>query len=180
MNLLFYKQKSHSDFRDKFPEFQQVVDDASFFAIDTEFTGLAYDNSITPYDSPAEFYKKTKEASSGYIVVQFGITAFRVCPENANKFKYRTYNFYVYPRGRRQRFQCQGESFQFLASHNFDFNKLFRDGISCCDMVEATKLKTQFALKYGEQSGAVDPLPQHDEDQISVPEEEREALDKIR
>lgn len=165
------------------PELQQVVNDANFFAIDSEFTGLSFDNNITHYDSPSEFYTKTKDTSTGYIVIQFGITAFRVCPNAPEKFKYRSYNFYVYPRGRRQRFQCQGESFDFLASHNFDFNKLFRDGISCCDMTESAKLKANFIQKYGEQA---DPLPtpcdneQPGGDQISVPDEEREALNNIR
>lgn len=87
---------------------------------------------------------QTKE----FIVIQFGLTAFFVqkgTGENdvdvPSPIKYKTFNFYLYPRSETQRFACQGGSMSFLASQNFDFNKLFMDGISFCDLEEASNLR---------------------------------------
>lgn len=97
--------------------------------------------------------------------------------DDPDKFKYRSYNFFVYPRGKRQKFLCQGESLRFLSSQNFDFNKLFRDGISCCPQDEATKLRVSFDEKNAKRELYDKP---DEEANIEVPEEERESLKHIR
>lgn len=164
------------DFQEKLPELEQAVKDASFFSIDAEFTGLWSENNITQFDTPAEYYKKTAEYTKGYIIIQFGITAFRASQDDPHTFKYRSYNFFVYPRGRRQKFLCQGESMRFLSSQNFDFNKLFRDGISCCPLVEANKLRESFDEKNAKRELYDKPEEQVD---IEVPEEEKESLKHV-
>ena len=52
-----------------------------------------------------------------------------------DQFTNRAFNFYVWPRPFSRSapdpwFGCQTSSIDFLVSQNFDFNKLFRDGIS--------------------------------------------------
>jgi hypothetical protein len=42
------------------------------------------------------------------------------------------YNFYIAPvtdEGLNKRFYCQSSTFEFLMKHNFDFNKLFYEGL---------------------------------------------------
>lgn len=123
------------------------MDKAAFFAIDAEFTGICHEKNITNFDTLPEFYKKTVATIDGFITIQIGLTAFRLNPNDRTKFIYKSYNFYVVPQAQCQRFKCQGSSMQFLAEHNFDFNKLFRYGISYCDRAEASTLKDKLNEK---------------------------------
>lgn len=65
----------------------------------------------------------------------------------------------------------------FLGSNNFDFNKLFREGISYCDESEAKRLREQFGekLKLKEISHKNQVV-----EQVVVPSEEQEALDELK
>lgn len=116
---------------------------------------------------------------SGYIAIQFGLTAFRAKEENSQNFTYRSYNFYVFPRLRKQRFECQGDSMAFLGSNNFDFNTLFREGISYCDEDEAKRLREQFneKVKLMESSDYKNNV---DEQVVAVPIEEQVLIDRMR
>lgn len=97
---------------------------------------------------------------------------------------YRSYNFYVYPQGRDQSFRCTGPSLQFLAEQNFDFNKLFREGISCCTQEVADQLRKQYEEKqrYREEStdGGGGGGGNSNMDEVPVPVEELANLDEIR
>lgn len=60
-------------------EFDEVIDEATFFSIDSEFTGL-FSERTPPFMTPNEFYKKLHAGTDDYIIVQLGLTAFRVDP----------------------------------------------------------------------------------------------------
>uniref|UniRef100_A0A182JQ87 Poly(A)-specific ribonuclease RNA-binding domain-containing protein n=1 Tax=Anopheles christyi TaxID=43041 RepID=A0A182JQ87_9DIPT len=115
--------------------------------MDCEFTGLASDRTIFPFDTPEEVYLKMVENSPQYIIVQFGLCAFRVEPpgeeeEDAQpRVSYKCYNFYCYPKGRTNVFSCQGESMRFLADNGFDFNRLFREGLSYANEAEEQRYR---------------------------------------
>lgn len=66
----------------------------------------------------------------------------------------------------------------FLGSVNFDFNKLFREGISYCDEHEAKKLREKFdeKLKFMETGDAENNV----DEEIVVPIEEQELLDRVK
>uniref|UniRef100_A0A182QCC8 Poly(A)-specific ribonuclease RNA-binding domain-containing protein n=1 Tax=Anopheles farauti TaxID=69004 RepID=A0A182QCC8_9DIPT len=125
-----------NNFLEQLPSIRETIRNASFFAMDCEFTGLASDRTILPFDTPEEVYLRMLESGSQYIIVQFGLCAFRVEPPAEDKqdemphVSYKCYNFYCYPKGRTNVFSCQGESMRFLADNGFDFNKLFREGLS--------------------------------------------------
>lgn len=116
---------------------------------------------------------------SGYIAIQFGLTAFRAKDENTQNFNYRSYNFFVFPQLRKQRFECQGESIAFLGSNNFDFNTLFREGISYCDEDEAKRLREQFQEKL-KLMESCDNKNNVEEQVVAVPIEEQEQLDRLK
>ena len=99
-------------------------------------------------------------------------------PGNAENFTYKSYNFYVYPQAKDQLFKCSGSSMSFLSEHKFDFNKLFKSGISCCDKSTAVQLKQQLEEKQKYRAnflGADGPTSQ-----VPVPVEEVENLQEIR
>lgn len=66
----------------------------------------------------------------------------------------------------------------FLGSNNFDFNMLFREGLSYCDENEAKRLREQFneKLKLME---SVDKK-NGDEQLVAVPIEEQENLNRVK
>lgn len=135
-----------------------------------------------------------QESTEGYVIIQFGITAFSVVAEDKDDstnsssspaaaakpcYRYESFNFYLTPRSRKQTFRCQGESMAFLGSHNFDFNKLFRDGISYCDLKEANEIRVQMAEKtpqnYAEES-AMHAL----KSSMAVPKDELDMMKNVR
>lgn len=67
----------------------------------------------------------------------------------------------------------------FLGSNNFDFNMLFREGLSYCDEREAKRLRDEFneKLKVMESS---DNKKNGDEQVVTVPIEEQEHLDQLK
>lgn len=85
----------------------------------------------------------------------------------------------MFPRLRKQRFECQGDSMAFLGANNFDFNTLFRDGISYCDEDEAKRMRDQFheKMKLMESN---DHKNNGDEQVVAVPKEEQEHLDRLK
>lgn len=182
-------------------EFDDVIEKANFFSIDAEFTGLSNERTC-PFSTPSEFYKKICSGTNDYIIVQLGITAFRQCSgnfaayqlqirqlifvflfivtDNSDDLIYRSYNFYVYPQGRDESFRCSSSSMQFLAKQNFDFNKLFRDGISCCNQEMANQLRKQLEEKQRYRKDQTDGNETTNVDEVAVPAEEMANLDEIR
>lgn len=91
------------------------------------------------------------------------------------RFRYESFNFYVCPSSRKQTFRCQGESMAFLGTHNFDFNKLFREGISYCDLIEANEVRQKMSEKTPN-----DCKTYAGESTLVVPKEELEMIANIR
>ncbi|XP_058054289.1 poly(A)-specific ribonuclease PARN-like [Anopheles bellator] len=175
------------NFAEQLPAILEAIQNASFFAFDCEFTGLASDRLIFPFDTPEEVYQKTIEASPHYIIVQFGLCAFRVEPasEGSPRLTYKCYNFYCYPKNRTSVFSCQGESLRFLADHGFDFNKLFREGLSFANEAEAERLRSDLkerqATRAAALQAAADGNPEGAESEVNmvpVPAEHQEQIDE--
>lgn len=123
--------------------------------MDTEFTGLTSDRNVFPFDTPEEVYQKTVENSINFIVIQLGLAAFRVDPESG-AVSYKCYNFYCFPKGRVHVFACQGESMRFLADHGFDFNKLFREGLSYCGEADEERMRTDLKERQEQRAAALE------------------------
>lgn len=194
--------KSFADFKEILAEFDEVIAAANFFSIDSEFTGMLSER-IQPYTTLPEYYQKVRTTTEEYVIVQFGITAFRLkdgtfwtmtivphhtncnflSPDDPNTFTYKSYNFYVYPRNRDQTFRCLGSSLHFLSQHKFDFNKLFGEGVPCCTSYEAKKLRETYDER---QKARIETLDSgaggssNADDEIQVPLEEVQTVDDVR
>ena len=89
-------------------------------------------------------YQKARKTAQNFVVTQFGLTTWRISDRQYAStfvwhickilkrylFRYisETWNFYLFshPFGKvDKRFVCQSSSIQYLAQHNFDFNKVF-------------------------------------------------------
>ncbi|XP_076764072.1 poly(A)-specific ribonuclease PARN [Xylocopa sonorina] len=122
-----------ANFQEVLAELDDVLKNATFLAIDGEFTGLNIGPDIGIYDTPPQMYSKLREKSMDFLLIQFGLSVFTFNTET-EKYNQRSYNFYVFPRPVSRaapdcRFMCQSSSISFLANQGFDFNKLFKLGI---------------------------------------------------
>ncbi|XP_031620480.1 poly(A)-specific ribonuclease PARN-like isoform X2 [Contarinia nasturtii] len=162
-------------------EFDDVIEKTAFFSIDSEFTGLLNERTV-PFATPSEFYKKLHTGTDDYIIVQLGITAFYVSDDDPDTFNYKSYNFYVYPQSRDQVFKCSGSNLTFLAGHNFDFNKLFREGVSCCTQDVATQLRAKYDERQKSREEALEVRDERPSncDEVPVPHEEIDKLAEVK
>lgn len=116
-----------TDFQQVLSELDQVLKDATFLAIDGEFTGLNSGPDAKPFDTPSQYYQKLKSGSMDFLLVQFGLSAFTFDVQtnkylilviiifiiesnlvtkvyfifiklNDYRYSQRSYNFYVFPR----------------------------------------------------------------------------------
>uniref|UniRef100_A0A0K8TML4 Poly(A)-specific ribonuclease PARN n=1 Tax=Tabanus bromius TaxID=304241 RepID=A0A0K8TML4_TABBR len=171
---------TRANFRHVLPELNEVIDKAAFVAIDCELTGISTENNIYPCDRPEDAYRKINENSSGYILIQLGLTAVRASDEDPEKYSYRSYNFYVFPRLWKQSFKCQGSSMTFLAENGFDFVKLFRDGIPYCNQQQERELRERLEEKQKARGHILNCSEKDTSNHVPVPEDEKETLANIR
>lgn len=102
--------------------------------------------------------------------------------ENPNKFTYKSFNFYVYPQGRDENFRCSASNITFLAGQNFDFNKLFGKGLSCCTQAMAKKLRDNFDERQKAREEALEASDERspNDDDVPIPLEELDKLEEVR
>ncbi|XP_049291328.1 poly(A)-specific ribonuclease PARN-like isoform X1 [Anopheles funestus] len=149
------------NFIEQLPLIRETIRNATFFAMDCEFTGLASDRTIFPFDTPEEVYLKMVENSAQYIIIQFGLCAFRVEPpaeeqkDAEPRLSYKCYNFFCYPKGRTNVFSCQGESIRFLADNGFDFNRLFREGLSYANEIEEQRYRADLKERQAKRAATI-------------------------
>ncbi|KXJ67919.1 hypothetical protein RP20_CCG007690 [Aedes albopictus] len=171
------------NFIEQLPVIRQTIREASFFAIDTEFTGLTSDRNVMPFDTPEEVYLKTIENSAHFVIIQLGLCAFQVHPESG-QVSYKCFNFYCYPKGRVPVFACQGESMRFLADNGFDFNKLFREGLSYCGEVDEERLRTELKDRQDQRAATLEAKEEENGNNdslnmVPVPPEEEKLIGDI-
>lgn len=117
------------------PEIIETIRGCDFIAIDTELSGLMRNRSKNRFDLPEERFAKDVESSRGYFILQFGLSCFSKCADQ--HYTDRTYNFYIFPQKNNwepgdidRTFSLQAHAIQFLIENSFDFNKLFKHGLS--------------------------------------------------
>ncbi|KAL8623603.1 hypothetical protein ACOMHN_037690 [Nucella lapillus] len=143
-----------SNFTEKLDDVAEAISQASFLAIDGEFTGLdkpGYSHT-NPFDTPQERYMKLRKGSLDFLLVQVGVCAFKF-QEETQSYEARPFNFYVFPRpytrqAPDRRFLCQSSSIEFLVQQGFDFNKLFYEGIPYLTPAQEDGLKECLNLKH--------------------------------
>eukprot|EP01105_Mastigella_eilhardi_P024053 TRINITY_DN6187_c1_g1_i1.p1 TRINITY_DN6187_c1_g1~~TRINITY_DN6187_c1_g1_i1.p1 ORF type:complete len:534 (+),score=154.04 TRINITY_DN6187_c1_g1_i1:249-1850(+) len=172
------------------PVVQKAIAEADFIAIDTELTGLCSDDSrkMSLLDDIQERYTKLRHTATenNFLIIQYG-----VCPFVWRDGRYlaQPFNFYVFPRPLSRvspdpRFLCQSSSIDFLVRCGFDFNKLFREGVSylTLEQVEAerkrvlTKEEPRDRVPVGKNQPFMDSMIQKIEEWLSKTEEKTLSL----
>ncbi|XP_057295742.1 poly(A)-specific ribonuclease PNLDC1-like [Hydractinia symbiolongicarpus] len=135
------------NFEQLFPAIKEAIQNASFVAIDSEFTGLSTSILYEPtlFDTAESRYEKLKKSLAQFTICQFGISAFVSDGTGKNRYSAHTYNFFICPQSFgpiNPRFSCQASAIEFLTLHNFDFNKFMRDGISFINKDQEKSLRS--------------------------------------
>ncbi|XP_031787554.1 poly(A)-specific ribonuclease PARN isoform X2 [Nasonia vitripennis] len=165
---------TRSNFQDVLKELDEVLDKATFLAIDGEFTGLNSGPDANAFDTPAQYYTKLRKGSMNFLLVQFGLAVFTY-NSKTNLYSQRSYNFYVFPRPLDRtspdcRFMCQASSIVFLANEGFDFNKLFKEGIPYLTKEDEEKLNKKMVDKQKVREEGLDLIPISDDDKPQIDE----------
>ncbi|GLC34625.1 hypothetical protein PLESTB_001241100 [Pleodorina starrii] len=140
---LDFTDVTRHNFKAVLPVMRAAIQEATFVAIDAEFTGLSPDGGgEDPLDDYDERYKRLLAAADNFLICQFGLSAFKwhTAPASSSRggggyWEAKTFNAYIFPRtddkmGKDKRFLCQASSLTYLAEQGFDFNKMIHEGIS--------------------------------------------------
>ncbi|XP_027702403.1 poly(A)-specific ribonuclease PNLDC1-like isoform X4 [Vombatus ursinus] len=135
-------------FEQKLPLLEELVLGSDFLGLDIEFTGL---RSIFPkgqqtslFDSPAEWYLKTKKSIQQFTVCQIGLSMFSSMGRKSNKYIAHSYNFFLFPTTlgiMDSEFSFQASSILFLNQYGFDYNKFLKNGIPYMNEEQEKKIK---------------------------------------
>ncbi|XP_076228203.1 poly(A)-specific ribonuclease PARN isoform X3 [Nomia melanderi] len=160
------------NFQEILSELDDVLKNASFLAIDGEFTGLNSGPDAGAFDIPAQYYTKLRAGSMDFLLIQFGLSVFTF-DTHTRKYNQRSYNFYVFPRPLNRaapdsRFMCQASSVSFLIAQGFDFNKLFNLGIPYLTTSEEEKLLKRLEERQKARDEVPELIPISDEDKPQI------------
>ncbi|KAM9210759.1 poly(A)-specific ribonuclease PARN [Dugong dugon] len=179
-----------SNFKSNLHKVYQAIEEADFFAIDGEFSGISDGPSVTAltngFDTPEERYQKLKKHSMDFLLFQFGLCTFKY-DHTDSKYITKSFNFYVFPKPFNRsspdvKFVCQSSSIDFLASQGFDFNKVFRNGIPYLNQEEERQLREQYDEKRLQSNGGGAlsfTSPNTSKCPVMVPEEQKKFIDQV-
>uniref|UniRef100_A0ABI7Z8G9 Poly(A)-specific ribonuclease PARN n=2 Tax=Felinae TaxID=338152 RepID=A0ABI7Z8G9_FELCA len=179
-----------SNFKSNLQKVYQAIEEADFFAIDGEFSGISDGPSVTAltngFDTPEERYQKLKKHSMDFLLFQFGLCTFKY-DYTDSKYITKSFNFYVFPKPFNRsspdvKFVCQSSSIDFLASQGFDFNKVFRNGIPYLNQEEERQLREQYDEKRLQSNGAGTlsyVSPNASKCPVTIPEDQKKFIDQV-
>lgn len=136
------------NFADLYPTIESEIKECDYLAIDCEFSGIE-SQYMNLFDSQAERYSKKLKNEMKYDIVQFGLSIFKPAAAD-EEIKCACYNFYILKRHVKNsilpdyRMTVSTSAFEFLSMNNFDFNLLFKQGITYCTIEEEQRLKASF------------------------------------
>ncbi|KAB0398315.1 hypothetical protein E2I00_016905, partial [Balaenoptera physalus] len=177
-------------FKSNLHKVYQAIEEADFFAIDGEFSGISDGPSVTAltngFDTPEERYQKLKKHSMDFLLFQFGLCTFKY-DYTDSKYITKSFNFYVFPKPFNRsspdvKFVCQSSSIDFLASQGFDFNKVFRNGIPYLNQEEERQLREQYDEKRLQSNGAGAlsyTSPNTSKCPVTIPEDQKKFIDQV-
>uniref|UniRef100_A0A8D1DWA4 Poly(A)-specific ribonuclease PARN n=1 Tax=Sus scrofa TaxID=9823 RepID=A0A8D1DWA4_PIG len=149
-----------SNFKSNLHKVYQAIEEADFFAIDGEFSGIPFDISLPCHHLT-------------YLPVTFVIfpplLLFFCLPRTSPKCMFCLLLF-------------QSSSIDFLASQGFDFNKVFRNGIPYLNQEEERQLREQYDEKRLQSNGAGAlsyVSPNTSKCPVAIPEDQKKFIDQV-
>eukprot|EP00347_Sterkiella_histriomuscorum_P012938 403366643 len=137
------------NFEEKFDLIAKSIRSCEFIAFDTEFSGskIGYEDKPHEFDSLDDKYRKNRSAVQKFLAFQVGITTF-MWSNMKKKYIGRPFNFLVYPRHILQEryHHANSDTIDFLKRYSFDFNKVFRYGLTTLKLtIDNFKIRQQLS-----------------------------------
>lgn len=137
---------TRENFTTLLPEIETNIKECDFIALDCEFTGLKTQERNKMLDDYEEHYQHSKDDIKQFQVIQVGLTTFRLLEQG--EYEVNSYNFYILPRKctmldrdeQERYFLIQSSSITFLSENGFDFNKLFKEGITYVNLKQRKEI----------------------------------------
>ncbi|XP_070580001.1 poly(A)-specific ribonuclease PARN-like [Ptychodera flava] len=182
---------TRSNFKECLQMVTSLIKESSFLAIDGEFTGLNTAINLHAFDTPQERYGKLLKGSLDFLLIQFGLCVFTYESEKSRYIAH-PFNFYIFPtplnrHAPDKRFLCQSSSLDFLISHGFDFNKLFKEGIPYLAPHDEQNMRELLHQKHSmadddsnthlASPSIISPTPRPT--MIAIPEDQKNFIDNI-
>lgn len=128
-----------------YPKLETAINNASFIAIDAEFTGIHSGESVkfSLFDLLSHRYSILRDNIQPFKIVQFGIAVFQRNLDE-NTYTAECFNFYLFPKPvpfKNRQLSWQVTALEFLYKHNFEFNKFINEGISFLDEIDEQLLR---------------------------------------
>ncbi|RNA14887.1 poly(A)-specific ribonuclease PARN isoform X1 [Brachionus plicatilis] len=145
------------NFEQILPEIKQKIEECTFCSIDCELTGITQYKNLNSFDTPRIRYEKIKNNDNNFLILQFGLCLFKY-NEGDKSYETNAYNCYLFPRSvnckysRDLSFSCLNSSLEFLIEQNFDFNKVFKKGVSFVSKDQEEILRHKLELDLEERS----------------------------
>ncbi|CAF0779381.1 unnamed protein product [Brachionus calyciflorus] len=123
------------NYEELLPEILEKIENCDFCSIDCELSGITQYKDLNSFDTLRTRYEKIKNSVESFLILQFGLCVFKYKP-NEKSYESHAYNCYLFPRSQKCKyskdysFSCLNSSVEFLIEQNFDFNKVFKKGIS--------------------------------------------------
>lgn len=124
---------------------RKSIHSADFIAIDSEFSGLSigFDDKQHDFDTIEDKYQKIKHNCQRMNAFQFGVVTFKWNSQTSS-YMMRPFNFYCFPNSKlmdKKIVQFDSSTLKFLLDNNFDFNKLFKEGINYTRLSEKDQIE---------------------------------------
>ena len=140
-----------SSFKRLFPVVEEVIRNCTFISIDGEYSGLHVNKNkcISMADDMQQRYEKLRDSAQAFAILQFGMTAF-TWDAITSSFDVKPFSFYLFSDpsklfGLERRFSFQSSSASFLVEFQFDFNKVFYEGIPFLNRFEENTFRQRHA-----------------------------------
>ena len=138
-----------NNFIESLPIIEHSISTADFIAFDTEFSGLSvgFDDKQHDYDNIEDRYQKLRHNCQRMNAFQIGLATFK-WDNDARKYSIRPFNIYAFPNSNlmdKQILQFDTSCIKFLIENNFNFNKLFKEGVSYARLSDKDHIRQRIA-----------------------------------
>lgn len=139
------------NFKDQYPFIEKCLKQSNYIAIDFEMTGVLASPKFrnSNMDDLQTRYFKASQNVKNFQVIQMGICGFDTVT-NPYTIKAFPFNFYIQPHFNDttiKTFHSSMSTLHFLSVHNFDYNRLFQEGIYFLSKTEKESLLNSKQLK---------------------------------
>lgn len=177
---------TNSNFGEALSSIKNVINKATFIAIDEEMTGIFgsdVSERIRRDDTPGERYERMTKVALKYRMIQFGLCIFiqnGVDENGAIQYIVYPYNFYLFPESDKSDFVMSISAIEFLKENGMDFGKLIHSGVPYISLLEKESLRSKiFGAEAASENANPRQITLSKDNEISMMKANFDKLDQL-